>query len=83
MPASPSVGGKKISAGSLQQHAVSSGGLQSASPMNMGSAASLGTGSPDSVKLASIMNGPLSADTNPLSLDQLVYDPGKDRLGAG
>lgn len=59
--------------------------MKSASPMNLnlGSATSHGTGSPDSLKLASIMNGPLSADASPLSLDQLVYDLGTDRLGAG
>ena len=42
-----------------------------------------GTGSPDSIKLASIMNGPLSADASPLSLDQLSYNPSTDMLGSG
>lgn len=82
VPVSPS-----ISARHLQgiQQALSSGSLHSASPMNinLGSDTSHGTGSPDSLKLASIMNGPLSADANPLSLDQLTYDPSTDRLGAG
>ncbi|XP_067938683.1 dual specificity mitogen-activated protein kinase kinase 5-like [Watersipora subatra] len=84
VPGSAPIG--KGSGGSVhQQSTSSSGGIQSASPMNLnhGSATSHGTGSPDSIKLASIMNAPLSADADPLSLDQLVYDPGSDRLGAG
>jgi len=66
---------------------LSSGGMQSASPihLNLGSGASHGsiTGSPDSVNLQSLMNAPLSADKHPLSLDQLRYCPNSDRLGGG
>lgn len=72
---------------SMQQQQQMSGSVKSVSPLNMnlGSATSHGSrnDSPDAVRLSNIMNGPLSADTNPLSLDQIAYNPSTDRLGAG